>query len=88
LFKLLIILKQIIKGVKIYRVIERIHLIFPYFVLKIKKSHNIICNENHYAQAYTNKVNMTRALLQTTGGKDQPNIVLYGNRPEHHGNIV
>ena len=49
-----------------------------------KKSYNIICNENHYAQAYTNKVNMTRALLQTTGGKDQPNIVLYGNRTEHH----
>ena len=29
----------------------------------------------HYIQTYT-KNNKTRALLQTTGGKDEPNIVL------------
>ena len=29
----------------------------------------------HYIQTYT-KNNNTRALLQTTGGKDEPNIVL------------
>ena len=29
----------------------------------------------HYTQTNTNNVNKTRALLQTTGGKDGPNIV-------------
>ena len=32
----------------------------------------------------TNNVNETSALLQTTGGKDEPNIVLCGNRNGHH----
>jgi hypothetical protein len=32
----------------------------------------------------TNNINKTCALLQTTGGKDKPNIVLCGNRKEHH----
>ena len=29
----------------------------------------------HYMQTYTNNVNKTWVLLQTTGGKDEPNIV-------------
>ena len=29
----------------------------------------------HYAQANTNNVNKTGALLHTTGGKDEPNVV-------------
>jgi fructose/tagatose bisphosphate aldolase len=29
----------------------------------------------HFTQANTNNVNMTCAFLQTTGGKDEPNIV-------------
>ena len=29
----------------------------------------------HYAQANANNVNKTGALLQTTGGKDEPNVV-------------
>ena len=37
--------------------------------------HNTRCVGNHYAQANTNNVNKTWALLQTTGGKDEPNIV-------------
>ena len=32
----------------------------------------------------TNNVNKTYALLQTTGGKDEPNIVLFRNRKGHH----
>ena len=35
---------------------------------------------HNYAQTNTNNVNTTCALLQTTGGKDEPNIVLCGNR--------
>jgi hypothetical protein len=34
------------------------------------------CHRHHYAQANTNNVNKTRALLQTTRGKDEANIVL------------
>jgi len=36
---------------------------------KPKKNHNTICVGHHYAQANTNSVNKTCALLQTTGGK-------------------
>ena len=32
-------------------------------------------NTHHYAQTNTNNVNKTKALLQTIGGKDKPNIV-------------
>ena len=35
--------------------------------------HNSICVGHHYAQANTNNVNKTRSLIQTTGGKDEPN---------------
>ena len=36
-----------------------------------------MCVGHHYMymQTNTNNVNKTRALLQTTGGKDEPNIV-------------
>jgi hypothetical protein len=36
---------------------------------------NTICIGHHYTQTKTNNVNKTWALLQTTGGKDKPNIV-------------
>ena len=42
---------------------------------KQKKKHNTICVWHHYTQTNTNNANKPRALLQTTGGKDQPNIV-------------
>jgi hypothetical protein len=34
-----------------------------------------MCVGNHYPQAKKNNVNQTGALLQTTGGKDEPTIV-------------
>ena len=37
--------------------------------------HNTICVGHHYTQTNTNNVNKTWALLQTTGGQDEPNIV-------------
>ena len=37
-------------------------------------NHNTICVGHHYEQANTNNVNKTWSLLQTTGGKDEPNI--------------
>ena len=40
------------------------------------RAHNTICVGHHHTQANTNNVNKTLALLQTTGGKDEPNIVL------------
>ena len=40
-----------------------------------KQKHTTICVGHHYAQANTNNVNTSWALLQTTGGKDEPNIV-------------
>jgi hypothetical protein len=43
-------------------------------VHKTKKNTTIFV-EHHYAQAYTNNVNITQATLETTGGKDEPNIV-------------
>jgi hypothetical protein len=36
---------------------------------------NTICVWHHYTQTNTNNVNKTWALLQTTGDKDDPNIV-------------
>ena len=41
---------------------------------KTKQKHNTICFGHHYAQTNTNNVNKTLTLLQTTGGKDEPNI--------------
>ena len=34
-----------------------------------------MCVRHHYPQANTNNVNKTWALLQTTGGNDEPTIV-------------
>ena len=42
-----------------------------------EKKQNTICVGHHYAQAYTNNLSKTWALLQTTGGKDKPNIAFY-----------
>jgi len=42
---------------------------------KSKTKHNTISVEHHYTQTNTNNVNKTRALLQKTGGKNEPNIV-------------
>ena len=41
---------------------------------KTKQTHNTIC-VGHYAQANTNHVNKTGAVLQTTGREDESNIV-------------
>jgi hypothetical protein len=41
-----------------------------------KTKHNTICVGNHYTRTNTTNVNKTWALLQTTEGKDEPNIVL------------
>ena len=40
-----------------------------------KKKHNTICIRNHYTETNTNNVNKTYDLLQTTGGKEESNIV-------------
>jgi hypothetical protein len=42
-----------------------------------------MCVGHHYPQANTNNINKTRALLQTTGGKDEANIVCM--RKSQHG---
>ena len=49
-----------------------------------KQNNNIICVRHPYAQTNTTNVNKTRVLLQTIGGKDERNIVLFGNRKGHH----
>ena len=41
-----------------------------------KQKHNTICVGHHYTQTKTNYVNKT-CVLQTTGGKDEPNIVFF-----------
>ena len=43
---------------------------------KTKQIHNTICVGHHYAQKKTNYVNKT-CVLQTTGVKDEPNIVFF-----------
>ena len=42
---------------------------------KTKQKHNTICIGHHYAQTNANNVNKTGALLQTTEGKDESNII-------------
>jgi hypothetical protein len=42
---------------------------------KTKQKYNTICVGHHYTQSNTNNVNKTWALLQTSGGKDEPNII-------------
>ena len=49
-----------------------------------KQKHNTICVGYHNAQTNTNNVNKTSALLQSTGDKDEPNMVLCGSRNGHH----
>ena len=52
---------------------------------KTKQKHNIIYVGYYYTQTNTNNVNKTWTLLQTTRGKDEPNIVFFcGNRNGHH----
>ena len=48
-----------------------------------KEKHKTICVGNYYMQTNTNNVNTKRALLQTTGGKDEANIVFM--RKSQHG---
>jgi hypothetical protein len=43
-----------------------------------------MCWRSLRTQTNINDVNKTRALLQTTGGKDDRTSVLYGNRNGHH----
>ena len=43
---------------------------------KTKLKYNTICVGHHYAQTSRNNVNKTCVLPQTTGGKDEPNIVI------------
>jgi len=45
---------------------------------KTKQKQKTICIGHHYTQTNSKNVNKTRAFLQTTGGKDEPNIVFYG----------
>ena len=40
-----------------------------------KQTHNTTCVGHQYTQINTNNVNKTWALIQTTGGKDETNIV-------------
>ena len=46
---------------------------------KTKQKHNTICVEHHYTQTNKNNENKIWALLQSTGGKDEPNIVFMLN---------
>ena len=46
---------------------------------KTKQIHNTICIAHHYTPENTNNVNKAWVLLQTTGGKDEPNIVFMRN---------
>jgi hypothetical protein len=41
-----------------------------------KQKHHTVYVGHHYAQANTRNVSKTRALQQTTGGKDEPNIIV------------
>ena len=40
------------------------------------EKNNTICVGHHNTETNTNDINKTLTLLQTTGGKDEPNIVL------------
>ena len=49
-----------------------------------KQKHNTLCVGNHYMQTNRNNLNKTWALLQTTGGKDEPCIAFMRNGNGHH----
>ena len=54
--------------------------------IKTKQKHkktNTMCVGHYYPQTNTDNVNKTCALLQTTGGKDEPTIVCM--RKSHYG---
>jgi hypothetical protein len=51
---------------------------------KTKQKHNTICVGNHYTKINTNDVDKIWALLQTTGDRDETNIILCENRNGHH----
>ena len=52
---------------------------------KTKEKNTSICVGHHYTQTHTNNVNKTCTLLQTTGCKDEPNIVfICENRNGNH----
>ena len=50
---------------------------------KQNKKHNTICVGHHYTLTNINNVNNTRALLQRTRGKDDPNIVFMRKTIQH-----
>jgi hypothetical protein len=54
---------------------QQITHISKYWTIEQKKKTTTICVGHHYTQTNTNNVNKTRALLQTTGSKKEPNIV-------------
>ena len=43
---------------------------------KTKQKYDTIYVGHHNTQTNTNKVSKTRSLLETTGGKDEPNIIV------------
>jgi len=43
--------------------------------IQTQQKHNTICVGHHHTKPSTNNLNKTCALLQTNGGKDEPNIV-------------
>jgi len=49
-----------------------------------KQKHSTVWIGHHYAQENTNNGNQTNALLQTTGSKNESNIVLCENHNGHH----
>jgi len=53
------------------------HRIYKAKTNKTKTQHNMCWT--HYTQTNTNNVNKTWSLLQTTGGKDEPNTVFMRN---------
>ena len=51
---------------------------------KLNKNTNTICVGHRHKQTNTNYASKTCARLKTTGSKDEPNIILGGNRNGHH----
>ena len=49
-----------------------------------KPKYNTLCVGHQYTEKNTNNVSKTWALLQTTGVRDEPDIILWGNCNGHH----
>jgi hypothetical protein len=49
-----------------------------------RTKHNTICYGHHYAQLSTNNASKTWALLQTTGGKEERNIIPIRKCVDYH----